>query len=432
MAFQCRKCRHINYDRLDAFLCVECGYCSAGTFSYELTAGAASNAVAIVDDDSYNRTIKILRVATKLHEDLRNALNERLRPAITGKRSLSVQKYGPALKRTFLGELPKISRDKVDSLDGSSGRRSRGSTSGSTGSARQRGDSNALGSNRARSLLRLARQLRNDTSSDRSRGDFLLRQALLSTGARGISIDEIDEMDSDVLGIMHSSDLDASDPLSRLVASIQGRARAGRDLGGDASSSSRPNDSENAQSGTGGENTALSAKATSEECNRLYQLMREAERECFELQRRINAWKRLENDALADLGTDDEATYAFSPSQCSKCRGPIALQLLVLAMELVGSDAKMQTTITPDFVRALFDEPANMDKDLFEVKRLAIATLATKSEYASKLVLNELRARLRATMDVASSEILGKIIASESPLSDEFVKLATETLESGY
>jgi hypothetical protein len=51
VAFQCRKCRHINYDNLDAFLCVECGYCTAGSFSYELTAGIALNAIAILDED---------------------------------------------------------------------------------------------------------------------------------------------------------------------------------------------------------------------------------------------------------------------------------------------------------------------------------------------------------------------------------------------
>jgi hypothetical protein len=26
-AHQCRQCRNINYDRPDAFLCIECGYC---------------------------------------------------------------------------------------------------------------------------------------------------------------------------------------------------------------------------------------------------------------------------------------------------------------------------------------------------------------------------------------------------------------------
>lgn len=51
VAFQCRKCRHINYDRLDAFLCVECGYCTSGGFAYDLTAGIALNAIAIVNED---------------------------------------------------------------------------------------------------------------------------------------------------------------------------------------------------------------------------------------------------------------------------------------------------------------------------------------------------------------------------------------------
>ena len=41
----------INYDGLDAFLCVECGYCTSGGFSYELTAGLALSAIAIMDED---------------------------------------------------------------------------------------------------------------------------------------------------------------------------------------------------------------------------------------------------------------------------------------------------------------------------------------------------------------------------------------------
>ena len=116
VAFQCRKCRHINYLRLDAFLCVECGYCSTASFSYEITCGAASNAVAVMDDDSYQRSIKVLREATKLREELRGALNDRLRPS-SGKRSLGIHKYGPSLKRTFLGELPQIRKEKKESVN---------------------------------------------------------------------------------------------------------------------------------------------------------------------------------------------------------------------------------------------------------------------------------------------------------------------------
>jgi E3 ubiquitin-protein ligase UBR4 len=428
VAFQCRKCRHINYDRLDAFLCVECGYCSAGTFAYELTSGAASNAVAIVDDESYERTIKVLRVATKLHGEVRDALKERVRPVI-GKRSLSVQKYGPALKRTFLGELPKISREKTESGEGISSRMFRSSTAGSSAS-RGRDDSNPLAAaNRARSLLHLARQLRNDSSSERSRdGDFLIRQALLSSAGRGLLSEEIDDVDSDMIGFINASDLGGPDPLSRLVASIQGRVRmsTGRDLGSERPA--RPSENNNAEGGTGD----ISTKASSEECDRLYQLMRESERECFELQRRINAWKRLENDALADLGT--ESVYAsLSPSQCSICSGPVTLQLLILFVELFGSDpTRVQSIITEKSILALFDELPDMDKDLFDAKRIAIVTLATKSEHASKLILAVLRTRLKASRDAASAEILGKIIAIESTLSEDFVKLAAEILESGY
>ncbi len=38
VAFQCKQCRHINYEHLDAFLCVECGYCAYGTFNWRVAA----------------------------------------------------------------------------------------------------------------------------------------------------------------------------------------------------------------------------------------------------------------------------------------------------------------------------------------------------------------------------------------------------------
>ena len=295
--------------------------------------------------------------------------------------------------------------------------------------------------NRARSLLRLARQLRGDTSSDRSRvGDLLLRQSLLgATGSRGISIDDMEELDSDVVGFL-SGDVEGSDPLSRLVASIQGRqssrSSGARDAssGGDGANPSRSSASgnDNAQEGTG-ETTEVSPKATTEECDRLYQLMREAERECYELRRRINAWKRLENDALADLGTAETAQSSFSPSECSSCGGPLAQQVLSFFMALFESNAEVvQSTITQNFVQALFDESIAMNKGLFDAKRAAIVALATKSEIASKLILEQLRLRLKGSRDSASGEIMGKIIAVDSPLGEGFVELAEEILASGY
>lgn len=439
VAFQCRKCRHINYLRLDAFLCVECGYCSAASFSYDLTCGAASNAVAVVDDDSYERSIKTLRVATKLHEELRSTLNERMRTS-NAKRSLSAQKYGPTLKRTFLGELPRISKEKTDPIVSSSGRRL-GSLAASSSSGGDYGNPSAAG-NRARSLLRLARQLRNESSSsDRSRvSDLLVRQSLLGhSGSTGISIDDIDELGSDLVGFA-SSDVDSSDPLSRLVASIQGRssrssAARGASSGGGGGGPSRSSAGANDSGQTGNEESAEAlAKAAAEESDRLYHLMRESERECYELRRRINAWRRLENDALADLGaTEASSSKAFSPTQCSTCCGPVALQLLDLFMALFESKPEVvESAITENFIRALFDESAELDKDLFDSKRTAIANLATKSDRASKIILDQLRLRMNGSRDAASAQIMGMIMAIDSPRGEKFVNLAAEILECGY
>jgi len=42
VAFQCRSCRNINYDHLDAFLCVECGHCRFAEFTYKIKSRRAS------------------------------------------------------------------------------------------------------------------------------------------------------------------------------------------------------------------------------------------------------------------------------------------------------------------------------------------------------------------------------------------------------
>jgi hypothetical protein len=102
-------------------------------------------------------------------------------------------------------------------------------------------------------------------------------------------------------------------------------------------------------------------------------------------------------------------------------------------MALFESDAAVvQSAITQNFIQALFDESATMDKELFDAKRAAIAMLATKSELASKIILDQLRLRLKGSRDAASAEIMGKIIAIDSPLGEDFVQLASEILESGY
>jgi E3 ubiquitin-protein ligase UBR4 len=401
VAFQCRKCRHINYDRLDAFLCVECGYCSAGSFGYELNAGMASNAVAIIDEESYERTVSILREAKQLHEELETALKEKVRLA-TSKRprtedDSALSDFSPALKRAYLGKVPLIF-----------GEGSEARTSGTAEqSARSRSNSEAnRSSSRVSSLLRLARQLR-------------------ASGGESIS-----ELENELAG------MDSSDQVAALVRHANDIA-ASRSAP-ESSAGGRPRSSTNETRSRS--NSEATPKVTLEECEKLYQLMREAERECYELQLRIDAWQRLEHDNLLDLEDESEdktksrTITSFQPCHCMACCGPIALNLLILTMKLIQSDPeRMDRAISQKLIRVLLNEYHGMDKDLRDLKRMAIMTLAGKStKRASELVLEELRARLVTFNDPTTAEILGKILETQPEIDEAYVKLATDTLGGGY
>lgn len=421
--FQCRRCRHIQYDRPDAFLCTECGHCSSGSFSYELNAGIASNAIAIVDDESYARMVKVSRVATKLHGDLQTALVEMVRTGSRKRASPEVHplsEYSPAMKRALMGDLPEVDDDgkKRGAIPSErrnndiSGRMSEG-----------RSSSNAA--SRARSLLRLARQLRSEGEHSGRNRELLVREAFL--GGSEFSLEEVDDDGTDIVGLFGGGD--RSDTLTRLVASITGRHNAGRiseRATTDASTVAAANNNANAPT-----KKDLS-KNSAQECEKLYQLMREAERECHELERRLDAWNRLERDCLK--GTILDSDVLSSPTKCSRCAGPVTLHLLLLMLRLIRSEKirNIESVITKDFVRALFVDPPSMVKELFELKRLAITTLCLKSEYAAKLILEELRARLRASSDEVSASILGRLLEHDFALSSEFLELANETLNSDF
>lgn len=44
------QCRHINYESLEAFLCVECGYCAYAHFGFRLTAAMDSSIKSVSDE----------------------------------------------------------------------------------------------------------------------------------------------------------------------------------------------------------------------------------------------------------------------------------------------------------------------------------------------------------------------------------------------
>lgn len=424
VAFQCRKCRHINYDRLDAFLCVECGYCASGNFSFELTAGVASNAVAICNDEDFERAEKIQAAATAMHDELKNALREKIRGAKSPKKTKTKDDmdsaFTPALKRAFLG-LPPVG-SKKESQSGAS-LLDRVEKQGSVVKYVARPQSthlsisrSSVAADRTRSLLRLARQIRSESgsSSDRRRSSDVIIRHL----GRGLAIDSLDD-ENDLIGLLEGSGaLDPGESLGRVVASVQARRRAETGTTGAAAAGESSKKVE-------------SPKQILEDCERLHLLMREAERESYELNRRIQAWERLETDTLANVGTVKPTNFTFSPSHCSVCGGVVAHQLLVLWMRLFQARPS-EVHIDREFLCLLLEDFPTIGKGLFDFKRQVVQVIATKSEEGAKLVLSELRKRLTATNDSTCAEILGKIMEVEGfSMSEEYSKLAMEILAAG-
>jgi hypothetical protein len=428
VAFQCRKCRHINYDRLDAFLCVECGYCASGSFSFELNCGVGSNAVAITNDSDFESATKVLTTTKAIHGELRDTLREKLRGASTRKKSgakkdePSTSRFSPALQRAFLGLRPE--QGPSGGQDDGESRLARVDQQGSVVKFVARPDStqsssrSSTAADRTRSLLRLARQIRSESNSasDRRRGpsDVIIRHL-----GRGLAIDNLED-ENDLLGLLEGgSVLDSSEPLSRVIASVQSRRRAesGRSSGqGRRGTETSPRKNE-------------SGKEFFEECQRLHMLMREAERECSELGRRIEVWNRLDSGCIVETeNCVPTPAMKYMPSHCSSCGAAVALQLLLLWSRLFLSDPN-SVTIDPEFLFVLLEEIPTVSRALMDCKRQVVQEIATKSRCGAKLVLVELRKRLGATNDMASADVLGKILEVEGfEMSEDYAKLAMDVL----
>jgi len=319
------------------------------------------------------------------------------------------------LKRALLGELPKSKICDSSANDGKSGRRGQAMSSRAQASNRI-----SSANSKARSLLNLARQLRNETEGiidgDRAnRAD--LRQALLNIGSSGnIEFFEdgpLGDSEGDIFGVINSVDnMPDSLHLSRLVANIQAKVR---------NTSTGP-----IVSTTKTDTAPKTAQLNFEECDRVFANIKATERESFELQRKVNAWNRLNRDSLIEFGYTN-----FVPSLCSTCCGPVALHLLMLILELFELEGvAVEIEVTQEFVRYLFHEGSRISTELQSLKRHAIITLVQKSNEGAKLVLNELSSRLAVTRDSVSAEILGALLEKKFNMSEEYLKLAVEVLES--
>lgn len=72
--FQCHKCRAINYDEKDPFLCHACGFCKYAKFDYTLTGRATCAVDPIENDDDRNKTVAtincLLEKADRVYQQL--------------------------------------------------------------------------------------------------------------------------------------------------------------------------------------------------------------------------------------------------------------------------------------------------------------------------------------------------------------------------
>ena len=269
-------------------------------------------------------------------------------------------------------------------------------------------------------MLSLARSLRADGGDASSRND-ILRQALMSVGGGPSSGLDLDE--SDILSALGASS-SSNDPLSRVVANMQSRsARASSSRAGGGG-----------DGGGGGKKDDKTKLSSIEERSRLQTQMREAERECYELNRRIDAWNRLNKDCLSG-STNMQASlntvrpFAFTPSTCTSCSMQMACQILSLLHAMyVTNISQSEHTVTIDLLRFLLKESESLTPKLKELKRRVIITLASTSDVASKMVLAELKARLGAVQDVTSAEILGRIVELDFPSVNDYIQLAVDTL----
>jgi len=403
VAFQCRKCRHINYDRLDAFLCVECGYCSSGTFSYEIAACPASRAVAITDDEGLERAVRMMWVAGNKHNEYKGVLLKTLQNSkLSGQKrrrasdiDASINRLNGPLKRALLGDLPKVNF-KNSSGNNNNGRKRR-LMSGENVDRVEPSSGGSSAANRARSLLNLAIQLRSESGTE--------ERASLG---------------------------DVPDSLSRLVANIA-RVRNGSNVG------RRNRDEENNDKRDSGDGSDAEGKGEEspkkilQNCEKIYRQMREVERDSFEFRRRVIAWKRLNQDGLANYGREVSITNCcYNVSSCSYCSQTILQHLLALVHVLFKerNATLSETGLNKEFISLLFNEGSKNDNtDLNRLKRAMIVALATKSTLGSDMIFTELQTRLQGSRCVICADILGELLMKDVKIPTKFVELAMQTLK---
>ncbi|CAK9290710.1 unnamed protein product [Gordionus sp. m RMFG-2023] len=66
--FQCSKCRSINYDDKDPFLCINCGFCKYAKFEYSVNSHQCFVTEPIINEDGYKNIITQFEILTDKYE----------------------------------------------------------------------------------------------------------------------------------------------------------------------------------------------------------------------------------------------------------------------------------------------------------------------------------------------------------------------------
>ena len=77
--------------------------------------------------------------------------------------------------------------------------------------------------------------------------------------------------------------------------------------------------------------------------------------ECYELTRRIEAWNRLNKDALAITGPKNpfKSPFTFQPTTCSKCSPQVALALMSLLSAIFETSiSQSESVVTPELMES--------------------------------------------------------------------------------
>ncbi|CDW57726.1 hypothetical protein TTRE_0000602101 [Trichuris trichiura] len=99
-ALQCHKCRAINYNERDPFLCNSCGFCKYGKFDFALYCRRVPGVDQITNDDEWGKSVQRMYYLVEKAEQCIQAVNN----------SVTLLKYHMVLKETsgFQRELPVI------------------------------------------------------------------------------------------------------------------------------------------------------------------------------------------------------------------------------------------------------------------------------------------------------------------------------------